>query len=219
MRDGPPTHRVLDAADRAEARADRASTPRREGRGRLSSMDLLPEEAQEDVLWAVGELNKREKTIDAILFEFNDRLAAKDIDPISRSAFHRKSLKLAAMSNRLNEARHIFQGLAPQFTAEKVDEHTVVLGEFIKLLIFELAQAEGGDLGTKGAMELARAHLAVIQGQKISSDRRAKLEADFKKDAAAAIEKVTKTRGVSAEVAEDLRRQLFNVPQEDGRGA
>lgn len=212
-------HRVLDAADRAEARADRASTPRREGRGRLSSMDLLPEEAQEDVLWAVGELNKREKTIDAILFEFNDRLAAKDIDPISRSAFHRKSLKLAAMSNRLNEARHIFQGLAPQFTAEKVDEHTVVLGEFIKLLIFELAQAEGGDLGTKGAMELARAHLAVIQGQKISSDRRAKLEADFKKDAAAAIEKVTKTRGVSAEVAEDLRRQLFNVPQEDGRGA
>lgn len=219
MRDGPPMHRVLDAADRAEARADRASTPRREGRGRLSSMDLLPEEAQEDVLWAVGELNKREKTIDAILFEFNDRLAAKDIDPISRSAFHRKSLKLAAMSNRLNEARHIFQGLAPQFTAEKVDEHTVVLGEFIKLLIFELAQAEGGDLGTKGAMELARAHLAVIQGQKISSDRRAKLEADFKKDAAAAIEKVTKTRGVSAEVAEDLRRQLFNVPQEDGRGA
>lgn len=212
-------HRVLDAADRAEARADRASAPRREGRGRLSSMDLLPEEAQEDVLWAVGELNKREKTIDAILFEFNDRLAAKDIDPISRSAFHRKSLKLAAMSNRLNEARHIFQGLAPQFTAEKVDEHTVVLGEFIKLLIFELAQAEGGDLGTKGAMELARAHLAVIQGQKISSDRRAKLEADFKKDAAAAIEKVTKTRGVSAEVAEDLRRQLFNVPQEDGRGA
>lgn len=219
MRDGPPMHRVLDAADRAEARADRASAPRREGRGRLSSMDLLPEEAQEDVLWAVGELNKREKTIDAILFEFNDRLAAKDIDPISRSAFHRKSLKLAAMSNRLNEARHIFQGLAPQFTAEKVDEHTVVLGEFIKLLIFELAQAEGGDLGTKGAMELARAHLAVIQGQKISSDRRAKLEADFKKDAAAAIEKVTKTRGVSAEVAEDLRRQLFNVPQEDGRGA
>jgi hypothetical protein len=212
-------HRVLDAADRAEARSERAKEPRREGRGRLSSMDLLPEEAQEDVLWAVGELNKREKTIDAILFEFNDRLAAKDIDPISRSAFHRKSLKLAAMSNRLNEARHIFHGLAPQFTAEKVDEHTVVLGEFIKLLIFELAQAEGGDLGTKGAMELARAHLAVIQGQKISSDRRAKLEADFKKDAAAAIEKVTKTRGVSAEVAEDLRRQLFNVPQEDGRGA
>lgn len=214
-------HRVLDAADRAEARADRASAPRREGRGRLSSMDLLPEEAQEDVLWAVGELNKREKTIDAILFEFNERLAAKDIDPISRSAFHRKSLRLAAMSNRLNEARHIFQGLAPQFTADKVDEHTVVLGEFIKLLIFELAQAEGGDksIGTKGAMELARAHLAVIQGQKISSDRRAKLEADFKKEAAAAIEKVTKTRGVSAEVAEDLRRELFNVPQEDGRGA
>jgi hypothetical protein len=219
MRDGPPHHRVLDAADRAEARSERLREPRRESRGRLSSMDQVPEEAQEDIVWAVGELNRRERTAEEIRIELNDRLAEKDVDPISKSAFNRKSVKLAAMSHRLNEARHIFQGLAPQFTAEKVDEHTVVLGEFIKLLIFELVQAEGGAIGSKGAMELARAHLAVIQGQKLSSDRRAKLEADFKKDAAAAIDKVTKTRGVSAEVAEDLRRQLFNVPAEDGRGA
>lgn len=204
-------HRVLDAADRAEARADGRSE-RREGRGRLSSMDLLPEEAQEDVLWAVGELNKRERTANEILFDLNDRLAAKDIDPISKSAFNRKSVKLAAMSNRLNEARHIFQGLAPQFTADKVDEHTLVLGEFIKLLIFELVQADGTAIGSKGAMELARAHLAVIQAQKVSSERRAKLEADFKAGAAEAIEKVTKARGVSAEVTAELRRELFGVP-------
>lgn len=218
MRDGPPIHRVLDAADRAEARADRASEPRREGRGRLSSMDLLPDEAQDDVVWAVGELNKRERTANAILFDLNDRLEAKGIEPISKSAFNRKSVKLAAMSNRLNEARHIFAGLAPQFTAEKVDEHTIVLGEFIKLLVFELAQNEGGEIGTKGAMELARAHLAVIQGQAISAKRRQQLEADFKKDAAEAIDKVAKARGVSREVTEDLRRELFGVPKEAADG-
>ncbi|MGF3028081.1 phage protein Gp27 family protein, partial [Methylobacterium aquaticum] len=166
MRAEIPRHRVLDAADRAEARADRGPE-RRPGRGRLSSMDLIPEEGQDDIVWAVAELNKREKTANEILAELNDRLAAKDIDPISKSAFNRKSVKLAAMSNRLNEARHIFSGLAPQFTAEKVDEGTIVLGEFIKLLLFELAQNEGAAIGTKGAMELARAYLAAIQAQKI----------------------------------------------------
>lgn len=206
-----PHHRILDDADRAEARAARGGEERRPGRGRLSSMDQVPEDAQEDIVWAVGELNKRERTAKEILFDLNDRLAAKDVDPISSSAFNRKSVKLAAMSGRLNEARHIFQGLAPQFTAEKVDEHTVVLGEFIKLLIFELVQDEGGAIGSKGAMELARAHLAVIQGQKLSSDRRAKLEATFKADAAEAIDKVAKARGVSKEVTEDLRRELFGV--------
>lgn len=175
-------------------------------------MDLVPEEAQEDIVWAVGELNKRERTANEILFELNDRLAVKDIDPISKSAFNRKSVKLAAMSNRLNEARHIFTGLAPQFTADKVDQHTLVLGEFIKLLIFELVQNEGTEIGPKGAMELARAHLAVIQGQKLSSERRMKLEADFKAGAAEAIEKVVKARGISAEVATDMRRELFGVP-------
>ncbi len=210
MREEPPHHRVLDAADRAEARAD--GKDRRETRGRLSSMDMVPEEAQDDIVWAVGQLNMRERSAEEIRFELNDRLDARGVGPISKSAFNRKSIKLAAMSNRLNEARHIFQGLAPQFTAEKVDEHTVVLGEFIKLLIFELVQNEGGTIGSKGAMELARAHLAVIQGQKLSSERRAKLEADFKAGAAEAIEKVSKARGVSAEVTAELRRELFGVP-------
>lgn len=218
MRDGPPMHRVLDAADRAEARAERKASPERSGRGRLSSMDLVPEEGQEDIVWAVGELNKRERTAEEIRQEMNDRLERKGLDTISSSAFNRKSVKLAAMNNRLNEARYIFQGLAPQFTAEKVDEHTIVLGEFIKLLIFELAQNEGSDLGSKGAMELARAHLAVIQGQKISAERRADLEARFKAEAADAIEKVAKHRGVSKETTDAMRAQLFGKTAEVARG-
>lgn len=208
---GPSQARVMAAADRAEARAGYAER-KREGRGRLSTMDLVPEDGQDDVQWALGELNNRQRTAADILVELNERLEVKGIDPISKSAFNRRSVKLAAMSNRLNEARHIFEGLAPQFTAEKVDQHTLVLGEFIKILVFELAQNDGGAIGTKGAMELARAHLAVIQGQKISSERRLKLEADFKAQAGEAIEKAVKARGMSAETAEDLRRGLFGVP-------
>ncbi len=116
-----------------------------------------PGGGQDDIVWAVGELNKRDKTQDEILFELNDRLAAKDIDPISRSAFNRKSVKLAAMSNRLNEARHIFAGLAPQFTADKVDEHTRGARRVHQAPDLRAGAERRRRLGSKGAMELARA--------------------------------------------------------------
>src|SRR4051794_37399582 len=97
----------------------------RRGRGRLSAMEQVPEEAQDDIIWAIGELNKRERSQADILFELNDRLAVKGVDAISSSAFNRKSMKLAAAMNRLAEARHIFAGIADQFTPEKVDENTL----------------------------------------------------------------------------------------------
>lgn len=174
-------------------------------------MDLLPEEAQDDLMWAVAELNKRERSQADILHDLNGRLLDKGVEPISKSAFNRKSVRLAAMSSRLNEARHIFAGLAPQFTADKVDENTLVLGEFIKLLILEIVQADGAGMDPKGAMELAKAHLAVIQGQKLSAERRAKLQSEFLKGAGDKIDAVAMQRGLSDEVRQDLRRDLFGI--------
>ena len=190
---------------------DGADRERRAGRGRLSSLDLLPEEAQEDVSWARVELAKDGRTQANILSEFNGRLVDKGIEPVSKSAFNRASVKLAAMNTRLREARAIFEGVAPQFTAEKVDEQTVVLGEFIKLLIFDLVQNDGASIGTKGAMELASAHLAVIRGQAVSADRRRRLEAEFVEKAGKAVDQVAKQRGLSDELRQDLRRDLFGV--------
>lgn len=220
MARAPDPEAVRAAADRAEGRAaegraadGRAAdgADRRLGRGRLSTLDQLPEDAQEDVVWAVTQLNARQRLQADILFELNDRLAAEGVDPISKSAFNRASMKLAAASSRVNEARRIFEGIAPQFTAERVDENTIVIGEFIKLLVFELAQSDGQEIGTKGAMELARAHLAVIQGQKISADRRRQLEEGFKAEAGKAIEKVAAAKGLSVDVQAEMRAALFGV--------
>ena len=196
-----------------------ADRERRAGRGRLSSLDLLPEEAQEAVTWARVELAKRDRTQAEILSDFNGRLVDKGIETVSKSAFNRASIKLAAMNTRLSEARAIFEGVAPQFTAEKVDEQTVVLGEFIKLLIFDLVQEDGASIGTKGAMELASAHLAVIRGQAVSADRRRKLEADFKAEAMKAVDKVADRKGLSDEMRRDLRAELFGVAPPKPRAA
>lgn len=78
---------------------------------RRSTFDLLPDEAQEDNLWVIGELSGGSRTQADILSELNDRLALKGIAPISASAFNRRAIKLRAVQARLNEARRIVSTL------------------------------------------------------------------------------------------------------------
>ncbi len=246
MRAPVPHHRVMAAADRAEARAEaradgggsghpprppvgdvadadppeRPEKPeRREGRGRLSSMDLAAELAPEDITWALAELTERRRSAEDIRLEMNDRLAVHGIEPISRSAFNRKSLKLAKMTNRLNEARFIFKGVAPHLTPERVDENTVALGEFIKTLCLELSQEDASEIGTKGAMELARAQLAVIQAQKLSADRRTQLQREFAQGAAKAIDAVAKEKGLTGETVRGIKEKILGLKLPPAPGA
>ena len=178
------------------------------GRGRLSSLDLAPEEAQDDIMWAMGELNKRARTQADILFELNDRLAAKGLDGISKSAFNRKAMLVAAAAQRLSERRALFEGLAPQFTAERMDEANVVIGELIKTLITELLDADAGAFTPKGAMELARAYKHTIEGQNISADaKRRALDAASRK-VGEAVEKVAREKGITAETRNKIMEQL-----------
>jgi len=178
-------------------------------KNRLSSLDLVPEHAQDDIVWAIGELNQRQRTQIEILAELNERLAAKEVEPISWQAFNRKALKLRAVQIRLDEARYIFTGIADQFTPEKVDDNSIVLGEFIKMLVFELTQTDAAQRSPKEAMELARAYHDTVKGQSMSAARRTKLEAEFKTKAEAAIEKVGAVKGISAEAKEAFKAMLF----------
>jgi len=191
-----------------------ADRPERLGRGRLSSIDLLPEEAADDIVWACQELAARTRTQTDILFELNDRLEGKGIEPISRSAFNRKSMRLAAAQRRFSEARAMFEGLADQMTAKDVDENTIVLGEFIKTLIIELVDDQAGAKTPKQAMELARAFHAVVAGQKISSDRRKALEEEFRAATKKTLETVAKKSGMSEETRAMFYAELIGtVPQ------
>lgn len=177
-----------------------------EGRGRLSSLDLLPEEAADDIVWACQQLAERRRTQADILFELNDRLGSKGLPPISRSAFSRKSIRISAMQRRLAEAREMFAGLSGQLQAKDVDDNTIALGEFIKTLILELVDDQAGDKTPKQAMELARAYHATIAGQKISADRRKMLETAARDKAIAAVDAVAGAAGASTDRAEIIRK-------------
>lgn len=117
-------------------------------------------------------------------------------------------MRVAAASVRLAERRALFEGLAPQFTPERMDEANVVIGELIKTLITEMLDADAGAFTPKGAMELARAYKHTIEGQNISAEaKRRALDAASRK-VGEAVEKVAKEKGITAETRQKIMEQL-----------
>lgn len=188
---------------------------KRQGRGRLSSLDLLPEEAQDDLVWALGELNQRSRTQADILFELNDRLEAKGIEPISRSAFNRRATRLARRTAQLEERRYVYAGIAERLTPEEVSKSDLVLGEFLKVLIDELL--DSSELTSKSAMELARAYKETVLAQRHSAAERRKAEDEAKKKINSAISNVEKSLPAQAatvdgqEIIRRIREDIYGI--------
>lgn len=196
------------------------------GRGRLSAIDLLPEECSETISWAADQLAARDRTQLDIYAEFKEKLIALQgetglgFDIPSFSAFNRYSVRLAQMTRRLEQTREIAATISERFDAEASDDLTLIAAEAIKTLIFEVLQDRGeGGISTKGAMELANALRAATAAQSVSTARRQKVEAEFAEKADQAITTVAREAGLSAERVAQLRHDFLGVrPKEEGRG-
>lgn len=174
-------------------------TEDRRGRSRLDSLELLPEDAQDDVVWAISQLNERRRSQADILFELNDRLEVKGIGPISKSAFNRKAMRLSRRASQLEERRYIYAGIADKLTPEEISKSDIVLGEFLKTLIDELLDGDG--LNSKNAMELARAYKETVVAQRHSAEHRRKAEEE-------ATAKLAKAVGDATDAVEKAGRKV-----------
>ncbi|MCH4542793.1 MULTISPECIES: phage protein Gp27 family protein [Brucella/Ochrobactrum group] len=174
-------------------------TEDRRGRSRLDSLELLPEDAQDDVVWAISQLNERRRSQADILFELNDRLEVKGIGPISKSAFNRKAMRLSRRASQLEERRYIYAGIAEKLTPEEISKSDIVLGEFLKTLIDELLDGDG--LNSKNAMELARAYKETVVAQRHSAEHRRKAEEE-------ATAKLAKAVGDATDAVEKAGRKV-----------
>jgi hypothetical protein len=191
---------------------------RPKGRGRLSALDILPNECDAVVAWAAQELTGRDRTQTEIYAEFREKLIAVQgetgagFDIPSFSSFNRYSVKLAAMARRIEETRNIAAALSDRLDAGASDDLTIIAAEAIKTLIFEILQSAGdGGLSTKGAQELANALRAAAAAQSVSTARRQKVEAEFAEKVDEVVEKVGSEAGLSGEAVAKLRREFLGV--------
>ena len=187
---------------------------RREGRGRLSSIDLLPDEADDDIIWALECLRERTMPANAVLDEFNSRLADRGIAKVSKSAFNRWSIRKAISFRRLDEVRAITSDVVSGLGTGGADEVTVAVAEMVKAAIYE--QLEGGKLDPKGIMELSRALGSVVAAQKTSTDHRRKLEEQVATQVEEAADRAgvaAQEAGLSADRVAQIRRDVLGVRQ------
>jgi hypothetical protein len=189
-------------------------------RSRLSGIELLPEECAAIVAKAAADLQDRDRTQIDIYQEFFDDLEALkrehrgELDFVipSFSAFNRYSIKLATLSNRLNQTREIAATIAEKWDAKSSDDLTLIAAEAIKTLIFELLTNAGeAGLDPKGAMALANALRSASQAQGVSTARRQKVEEEFKARATEAVQTVARAKGMTAETTDAILGQILGV--------
>jgi hypothetical protein len=183
---------------------------KREGRGHLSSIDMLPDEAESAIVWAIDHLRERKLPIAVILAEFNEKLADVGIAPVSKSAFGRYAVRKAIQFRRLDEIQRMGSELARTMDAKAPDEVTVAVAELLKVAAFEIL--EEGDMSTKGIMELSRALQSAVAAQKMSAEYRERLEKEVQArlaEAAKEAGEIGKKKGVSPEALAAINRALM----------
>lgn len=188
------------------------ASSRREGRGRLSTIDMLPDEAEPDLIWAVEQLRERKMHARAILDEFNARLADRGIAPISKSAWGRYAVRKAIQFRKLDEVRRISDELVESLGADGPDQVTVAVAEMVKLAAFRLL--EGGDAGAKDVNELARALNSAVNAQKTSAEHRRRIEAQIQDKLVSAADKaetLAREAGLGADRIAQMRRDVLGL--------
>lgn len=194
-----------------------SSSEQRRGRGRLSSIDLLPSEADEAILWANDRLRERKLPQNLILAEFNEKLLDLNhqhqldpaIEPISKSAFNRYSVRKAITFRRLDEAQQVGAELVRTMDPSMPDDVTIAVAELIKATAFEIL--EGDTPSTKGLQELSRAVATAVQAQKSSAEYRERLEREVQdklNEAAKKVGELGKAKGVSPDAMRQINAAL-----------
>ncbi|MHB2265822.1 phage protein Gp27 family protein [Aliihoeflea sp. PC F10.4] len=165
----------------------------------LDSLDLLPEDCQDDVVWALAQLNGRERTQADILFELNDRLAVKGQGPVSKSAFSRRSVRLKRRADRIAERNAIYAGIVDKITPETMAEQDIVLGELLKTLIDELIDEARSPEDVK---ELASAYKQTVAAQHLSASLKEKAMKAAEKKLEEAVKSATDEAGKAGHVVD-----------------
>lgn len=183
---------------------------RREGRGHLSSIDMLPDEAEGAIVWANDQLRDRKLPTAVIHAEFNEKLADVGLGPISKSAFGRYAVRKAIQFRRLDEIQRMGGELARTMDAKAPDEVTVAVAELVKVAAFEIL--EEGEVSTAGLMQISRALQSAVAAQKTSAEYRERLEKEVQTrlaEAAKEAGEIGKKKGVSPEALAAINRALM----------
>jgi Protein of unknown function (DUF3486) len=183
-------------------------------RGRLSSLDLLPEEAQLDVMWACDELKARRMPQLRILAELNKRLADRGIGKISKSSLNRKSLWLMTHGGAAIDTRDLMGEMHRRIKEQPDADVDVILDEMAKTIMFDIlvnAQLSEDGATMELLLQLATGLRKLAAARKDSDVVREKREKRIAETATEAVEKAGQAKGLTRDTIENIKSQILGI--------
>lgn len=185
----------------------------RKGRGRPSSIDLIPEDLRVRLNQA---LRDRRFTQQQILGQINELLVDRGKPEVSRSALNRYSMQIESKGSQMREARAAAEALCSGLDARGNGDLTQAVSELVRTLAFDhlLAMQDGEvdvDVLNKVALLTQRIELASTRGIQREQLIRDEARRQALEDAAKAVEDAAVQQGLSAEQADFWRKQVLGV--------
>ena len=187
---------------------------RRTGRGRRSSIDMLPPSCEEDILWVKAELDARQTPQTDILDAFNVRLAEKGEGPISKGAFSRYSVNAATLRREMEMERELNQLAYELLPDIGESDPLVVARETLKLRLSALSADRNADPKAVSTLTLAIGRLnRTLLDDKAEARRQAEEDrkASDRKREADKLAEIEEQRKVSA-----MAESVATIAQEAG---
>lgn len=183
-------------------------------RGHLAKMDLLPPEGKRHVIEAIEQLKAKDRTQDEIREELNNHLLTLGLEPISKSAFNRKALYIAAVGQDLLHAREVAAVMAEKLDNQPEGDVGLLLNETIKALVYDVVmdaaiKDESASIAMLKAASNSLVHLE--RARKISIETKTKIMKEFAGKADQAIVEAGKKAGLSVAAVKEIRHKVLGV--------
>lgn len=185
----------------AGAKSLEVRSPYRKIRGRPSKIDQLPDECEEDIVWANRELAGRQMTQTDILAEFNRRIGEKGHLPISKGCFSRHSVEQATVRREVTSDLGLLD-LAHEMFPDLKNDTAALAREILKLRMVVTSLAPDFDPKTLNSLGINAKRASEIKIAEDEEERRKnKAELEAKREAE---EKAAKIAAQASELVEAI---------------
>lgn len=178
---------------------------------RPSTIDRLPEEVRA----TIADLRRSGRTLDEIM----DHLRQLQVG-VSRSAVGRHVKSLAEIGEQMRRAETMAKFVVERF-GEDTDDRVgranmrILQGALLEMLTEDRLDEEGQPitLSAKEAKELSLAVQRLVSAQRMDAEREIRMKREFASKAAEAAASAAKSKGLSAETAEFLKRAVLGIAE------
>lgn len=183
-------------------------------RGRPSKIDLLPEGIRDALHGMLRDKRHTQEQIREAINELIDGHNLPDDMQLSRTGLNRYASRMEAIGSKIRASREMADIWAAKLGSAPTSDVGKLLMEFVKTLAFETSMALAETEKTvepKALGQLALVAQRIEAAQMASHKREKEIRQAFAEEAAAQAEKITKSAGLSAETAADIRRQILGI--------